>query len=428
MRLCVLLVLGLGVLAEDSAIPEEEKPIITPAFKWAESDETVELWVKFAHKLDAPAVTGILDDRVSVKYPDAKTVVIEASSLTKKFSLRIPLLDSIDEHRCTFARKTFGILVVLRKRASSRWKVLAPKKQQKAIGIKIQYWHERQLALDTEDEAKRAGATTAWKAFEHKCEVCRELFFAVFRDDAFHTIKELRAARSLAPMRSESYNVTAYYSMRTACDRLSPMIQAPVKIKGASTGTSKWQASADSNPFNALAKENCEAMLAHGPVVETLLETFARFDTFGAKARSDVIFETRMEELGNVCVAAAKACPRKMTPLHRTATKCSACSAVVSVADARLRVRSDKPTRADAARVVDDLCGVGLSERLGEAHVVAATCEALAEDYDEALVDALVSAKSGRDALNFCKMDSFCPKRTKAGKAGKKKKKKTKEL
>lgn len=422
--ICVVVgLVGLPVAVGAKKVVSTEKPVLTPAFKWAESDEALELWVKFAHKLDAPSV-AFEDEDVSVTYPTARQVTVEAENAEKKFVLDVPLLDEVacfenELADCSWEKQPFGILLKMKKVKEGRWKTLTPKKQAKSVGVRVLAWHERQLQLDNEDEVRREEATAWWRSYAHKCEVCREMFFSSFGDGAFSTIKELRTYRDQVPIHSESYNASAYVGMRGQCDRLTPMVEQTVKIKGSSTGSSKWAAERDNNPFNADAKRTCEAMVNYPPVVMALLDAFGDFDKFGAKSRDDVIFETRMEALAKTCVTAAKACPKKMTPLGRKASKCTACNSVVSIADAKLRVRSKEVTVAAARAVLEDMCGKPVVERLGDASIVFDTCERLAEDFDEELATHLVQAQDARAALDFCNRDEFCPKKEKKTKGEK---------
>ena len=76
--------------------PIKHKRSIVPATRWAQSAKDLYLWVKFAHKLDTPAMTDIKGGKADIQ---TRRVTFSATNAQKRFSLELDLLrDIVPEH------------------------------------------------------------------------------------------------------------------------------------------------------------------------------------------------------------------------------------------------------------------------------------------------------------------------------------------
>eukprot|EP00471_Norrisiella_sphaerica_P006365 CAMPEP_0184483008 /NCGR_PEP_ID=MMETSP0113_2-20130426/4614_1 /TAXON_ID=91329 /ORGANISM="Norrisiella sphaerica, Strain BC52" /LENGTH=506 /DNA_ID=CAMNT_0026863127 /DNA_START=348 /DNA_END=1868 /DNA_ORIENTATION=- len=172
-----MLVLGLLYFIS-SVIPGIQAEIhsISPAFKWAQSPDDVHLYIKFAHKIDAPAYNNFAKSNVQVQI-EARSVSMKASNTEKSYLLTLELYGEVDPEASTYSVHTFGVSFVLKKRKKV-WKRLLKNKDLKPRNMHLWWelydkYQDDMEKLESEEKNSKRDGNRWWKKFENKCEACQ---------------------------------------------------------------------------------------------------------------------------------------------------------------------------------------------------------------------------------------------------------------
>ena len=151
LRALVLSALWLARTRADAA-DNDPRPLVTCAFKWEQSASEVHLFVKYAHKLDAPAVNDAGAPAVTVL---PGSLLVEAESKSKRLRLELDLARAVDPARSSHERGTFGVTIVLVKASRASWpRLLAPPPGGKKAGrVHAHRWWEMEEKFDAEARA-----------------------------------------------------------------------------------------------------------------------------------------------------------------------------------------------------------------------------------------------------------------------------------
>jgi len=192
------------------AVLQPVQASISPAFKWAQSPEDIHIYVKFAHKIDAPAYNKYSKDDIAVQITPTG-VTMDASNSEKTFSLSLELFKKIDPEKSSYSIHTFGVSMVLRKEKKV-WKRLLRDKNLKPRNMHM-WWElyekynddmeklEEEMELSTNKKSDKKW----WKSFDHKCDSCRFMMQqAVFSDDAIRTLKKALKQDQAKQMKKEA--------------------------------------------------------------------------------------------------------------------------------------------------------------------------------------------------------------------------------
>ena len=82
------------------------------AFKWAQSLKEVFIFVKWAHKIDAPGLNDVPAEGVEVSI-EASMVKLTAKHAKKTFRLEIPLAAEVDVAKSSHTKVPFGRKILL---------------------------------------------------------------------------------------------------------------------------------------------------------------------------------------------------------------------------------------------------------------------------------------------------------------------------
>jgi len=187
--LLVASLLGSSVNAEGNS-----KHSILPAFKWAQSPDDVHLYIKFAHKIDAPAYNNFAKSNVKVEITE-KSISMVASNDEKQFELELELFKNIDPEASTYSVHTFGVSFVLRK-VDKVWKRLLKDPTLKPRNMHLWWelydkYQDEMEKLQAEAESESKDNKKWWKRFDHKCEACHTMVEeAAFSDQAIQRLKK----------------------------------------------------------------------------------------------------------------------------------------------------------------------------------------------------------------------------------------------
>lgn len=322
---------------------------IRPALRWAESDDRVEIFLKFAHKIDAPGVSVDAAD-VDARFSSRSAEVVARTS-QKAFYDTLDLKREIASEACTYERKSSGVLLRLEKRTRGRWRTLT-----RARRPQTHVWYDRQSALD-ESDARRRKADRAWsRAYAHRCEACELAFEAALGSS------HLRGAGEVSE-RSFRFD--------DACDR----------------ATARFPTKSD-KLLSSDARRACHVIAANATFRANVLAAFQTLRLTAAAPRD--VYDAR-----------SAACPAPTCP-HRRRDDCLAFAAA---ADDALATRHAKRTRSGATRVVASLCDPESDDLLGPSRL-SAIC-----DDQASLVAALRRTSfSPRDFCTALAPDSAVPR------------------
>jgi len=157
----LLLVLVRALSEEEEGAWRRVGRFAVPALAWAESDDTVELYVRWSSRWSAPASRVVAAD-VDVRCR-ARGVDVAGRTAETAYYLEVDLKGAIASEACDEKLKADGVVVTLQKAAPGRWKK-GPRGARR--------WYDRQDALDAADAATRREDRAWLGRFAHKCEAC----------------------------------------------------------------------------------------------------------------------------------------------------------------------------------------------------------------------------------------------------------------
>ena len=129
--------------------PVKHKRSIVPATRWAQSAKDLYLWVKFAHKLDTPAMTDIKGGKADI---GARRVTFSATNAQKRFSLELELLrDIVPEHSsgCTSGSAGTCTFVLRKADINATWpRLLKSREKPKNMHVWFEMKEQHQQGLE----------------------------------------------------------------------------------------------------------------------------------------------------------------------------------------------------------------------------------------------------------------------------------------
>ena len=272
---------------------------VTPAFHWAQANDHVEVFVKFAHRMDAPG-TSVAAEDLAVKL-SARSVTIDAA----RYSLALDLREQIDVDASSWRHKSRGCLVVLKKRESERWDRLLRRKG------KAPRWLERQEALDDDDKILARRERSWLRRYPHACEVCSLAFDAALASEG---------------LEGAAVPTSRSFGFGTLCERATA--RYPTK---------------SSKGLSADASRACRAIAQNRTFRRNVVDVFPD-----------------LRQRGGVVAARRLVCHERICPAQPDG-ELGACRSLVSAAEGALATRAGRSSRAGARRVVASLCSQSMS-------------------------------------------------------------------
>ena len=136
-----------GLAAESTLVGGNH--ILTPAYQWAQSGDSIFLNVKFSHKWDAPATMIQTDDVDNVTY-GTTNFSIHAHKGNKHFVLGVDLLREIDGESSSWVMGSVGKMIVSLKKDSFQKEWWPRLNKHKLKPPNQQVWWDRQEMYDHE--------------------------------------------------------------------------------------------------------------------------------------------------------------------------------------------------------------------------------------------------------------------------------------
>ena len=425
LRLAFLLVLGTAGSAS--------RPI-TCAFKWAQNEEEIFIFVKYAHKLDAPAPNNVQHPAVQV---DASSLSVHATNGAKAFSLSLNLYDEVDVDATVHTARTFGVELVLPKARRGHWTRLL---RDRSKPRNMHRWFEMEGRGPTSRAADRDRKW--WRTYPYKCECCRDVVIAtVFTDASLRTMQKAVDRLAASPgteskFKDETMAVAKQLSEK-ACNRHE--LASGTLSGGDGTGGALLDAV---RGCRYIYNQPAWATRLQGSVVDTMAAVQPNRAALKAAELRD---EFRVHTVMEACAASElRLCANTTAMLHpatqRTASAertCGACRVLVQdlhsfmgrtwAGNNNLDVGKAKMKEAAylAAQALDSACDQLRSRHAADARTVE-QCEQIVESSDERLSRALqLGATERLEALNaLCYESDSCKQARKRKKKGKKKGKK----
>ena len=222
------------LLEGDNTLIANSLPIISCAFKWAESPDSLFIFAKFSHKLDAPAPNNVDRDSVAVDI-QSDAVDISAIHPIKRFHLRVPLFRPGDPVSSTFKVNTFGGNLVLAKQdPQTEWGALLPRRE--PIPKQMHIWWELKQEYSTNMKELRRhgpslkrllslgedaglGVDTPLLDETLKCESCRlTVENAIFSAESLAVMAKLPVPKTINAMNNKcKVRQLCFYFFSSAC-------------------------------------------------------------------------------------------------------------------------------------------------------------------------------------------------------------------
>jgi len=129
--------------------------LISPAFQWAQSGDTLFLNVKFSHKIDAPATLDVVVDSVNVTN---SSLTLAAAKDRKAFSLSLSFFGPVDPDASSWTTASVGrVVFTLRKAgAPSAWPKLLGEGARKPQNMHL-WWDKQEEFQDEIDDLEDGG-------------------------------------------------------------------------------------------------------------------------------------------------------------------------------------------------------------------------------------------------------------------------------
>uniref|UniRef100_A0A0G4F358 CS domain-containing protein n=1 Tax=Chromera velia CCMP2878 TaxID=1169474 RepID=A0A0G4F358_9ALVE len=147
--------------------------VMSPAFQWAQSADSIFLNIKFSFRWSAPGALSVENEVIEANGSSFYFAGIGTHShVKKKYELKLDLFSEVDSKVVEWSFGSVGKLTVtLRKREKRKWKRLLKDANQKISNMSV-WWDMKEkyasevdrLGEDAEDAAKDSGKTSVGKS------------------------------------------------------------------------------------------------------------------------------------------------------------------------------------------------------------------------------------------------------------------------
>ena len=119
--------------------------MITPVFKWGQSEDNILIWVKMSHKIDVPGCLDIKDSSLTFEKNLMKFVVnCMQANQPLEFRLELLLNDDLHHKKATWKKDSVGtgIITIPKNTDGMIIRDLLHKNFKKPPNMKVQVWWE----------------------------------------------------------------------------------------------------------------------------------------------------------------------------------------------------------------------------------------------------------------------------------------------